>query len=107
MTKAYKNAFNCKKCPASNDKNGCPAWTELSFQEMSTGQIKPIHDCVFQLMPIMFIEMIKASNRPAAAIEATKNEIAAQFNQLAQIIPGVTQHFMHLIEHEEKGHGNS
>lgn len=42
--------------------------------------------CWFQAMPIFFTETLRASNRPAAAIESTRNEISRGFQHLTEAV---------------------
>jgi len=69
----YKNPFECKECPES--EKGCPCWTELLETNIQTGEERITKDCLFRLMPRLIVEVIKASNRPAAAIESTRNAL--------------------------------
>jgi len=62
----YKNAWKCQKCPESNDEKGCPGWTELIEMNVETGQERVTKECLFQMMPRLMVEVIKASNRPCA-----------------------------------------
>lgn len=69
----YKDPFNCKDCPES--EKGCPCWTEIVETNIQTGEERITKDCLLKLMPRLLIEVIKASNRPAAAIESTRNAL--------------------------------
>lgn len=86
----YKNAWNCRRCPQRNDENGCPAWIEYT-QENAHGEQRTQKECLFQALPVFLVEVIKASNRPAAAIESTRNELAEQLQQGFGAIGGVMQ----------------
>ena len=46
-------------------------------QDADTGETRIERMCGWTAMPIFLTEVIKASNRPAAAVESTRNEIAA------------------------------
>lgn len=74
----YKNAWNCRKCPQRNDESGCPAWVEYMQENTATGEQRLRKECLFQALPVFMIETIKAANRPAAAMESTRNELAQQ-----------------------------
>ena len=74
------------KCPESTQ--GCPCWTELVMENLESGESKVVKDCLFRLLPGIMIEVIKASNRPAAAIEATRDDLV---NSLGAIAHGVGQ----------------
>lgn len=49
------------------------------------GEEKTVGECIFQALPKLMVELIKASNRPAAAIESTRNEIVKGFATLATL----------------------
>ncbi len=83
---SFSNAFKCKKCPESNGKEGCPCWTELIQTNIATGEHKTTKNCIFQLMPMLLVEVIKASNRPAQEISSTKNEIAKGFKNITNVM---------------------
>lgn len=85
-----KNAFNCSKCPGKSGDGGCPAFWETTWTNPS-GEVKLIKDCAFAQMPLYFIELIKAANRPAAAIESTRNEIVGGFAALVEAARHVKQ----------------
>lgn len=82
----YRHAFECRKCPKRNDSEGCPAWWEWVEANPVTGDERLRRDCGWQAMPSFLTEVIKASNRPAAAVESTRNEIATGFGRLAQML---------------------
>jgi len=83
---AYKKAFQCKKCPQRNDEEGCPVWWEFMQMNVATGEERLEKMCGFQAMPIFLIEVIKASNRPAAAIESMRNSMMASMNETLPVI---------------------
>ncbi|MDD3493691.1 MAG: hypothetical protein PHZ19_09380 [Candidatus Thermoplasmatota archaeon] len=76
-------------CPRTNNqaaKSFCPAWSEgIVWQNPQTGEEKVMH-CAFEALMPALIEVIKASNRPAAAIETTRNEIVKGFQSLAGLM---------------------
>ena len=80
--KEYKNAFSCKKGKCF-ENDSCPCWTELLETNIETGKERINKSCLFQLLPMMLVEVIKGSNRPAEAIESTRNEIVKGFTALA------------------------
>ena len=81
----YKNAFRCKKCPECNDENGCPMWWETIWEKPS-GEVKIIKACGYTQLPLYLIELVKASNRPAAAIESFRNEMVKGQNKFFNLI---------------------
>ncbi len=80
----YKNAFNCKKCPQTNTENGCPCWLEVAEQNTQTGEQRIQKLCVFAYFPVLMIELIKASNRPAAEISAMRVEFVNGFQNIGE-----------------------
>lgn len=82
---SFKNANRCEACPKRNDEEGCPYWWEWVETNMSNGQERLRKQCGKQAMQIFMVEVIKASNRPAAAVESTRNEIVNGFERLADI----------------------
>lgn len=73
-------------CPRNNDPKAgkyCPAWTEYAETNIQTGEERLKKECMFQAMPRFLIECVKASNRPAAAMESSRNEIAKGFQELS------------------------
>lgn len=84
--KFYRNAMNCKKCPGTNDENGCPWWTEYFETNVVTQEVRTEKGCMGQLFPKMMMHVISASNRPAAAIESVRNVIFDGFNGVSQVI---------------------
>lgn len=82
----YKNAFNCKKCPERNDEQGCPVWWEVVECNLQTQEERLVKACGFSLLPKYLTEVIKASNRPAAAVESCRNEIAQGFGNLVGLM---------------------
>jgi hypothetical protein len=53
----------------------------------ATGEERAVRGCFYQVMPRLMVEVIKASNRPAAAIESTRNEIVIGLARLAGAMP--------------------
>lgn len=82
----YKNAMNCKKCPQSNGPEGCPAWVEYVETNVADGSIRTTRECFYQAMPKMMQHVICASNRPAAAIESTRNALVNALNGMGKIL---------------------
>ena len=82
--KEYKNAFSCKKGKCFEDTS-CPCWTELIETNIQTGKERINKSCLFQLLPTMMVEVIKASNRPAEVMESVRNEIVNGFNKLSML----------------------
>ena len=75
-----EDALNCSRCP----KEGCPLWWKTSWTN-AAGEMKLEESCGLTQLPLYLTEVVKASNRPAAAIESARNEIAKGFGALGQI----------------------
>lgn len=94
----YKDAFKCSRYKVGRVCD-CPAWLEL-LERNDKGEERITKDCSFKLMPRMMIEVIKASNRPAAAIESTRNEIVRGFQNLSATIALVGPQDGKALEHK-------
>lgn len=79
----YRNAWNCKRCPQRADADGCPAWVEYMQENVASGEQRLHKECLFQALPVFLTEVIRASNRPAAAVESVRNELAQGLGALA------------------------
>lgn len=83
----FKKAFACSKgkpCPESNGEDGCPNWTEIVMENTQTGETKVNKGCAPQLMQTLMVEVIKASNRPAAEMGEIRHSLIDGFQALAQ-----------------------
>lgn len=84
-----------RKCPRTSDpkaKHFCPLWYEegIVYENVRTGETMT-QQCGARLLYPSLIEVIKASNRPAASIDKVATEIATGFAQLGvalQIVDG-------------------
>lgn len=75
------------RCPRNNDPERgayCPAWTEYAETNAATGEERVTKECMFQALPRFMVEVVRASNRPAAAVESTRNELAKGFAEVTQ-----------------------
>ena len=93
----YKNAWKCHKCPESNTEKGCPCWTELIEVNAETGQERVNKNCLFQLMPNLLIEVIKASNRPAAEMSAMRGDVINKIQQLSHVVVKTFPEIIHKV----------
>lgn len=71
----------CKKCVQyPGEKYTCPAWigAEAGYMEtnVQTGEDRLVTGCFYQVMPKLMIHVVKASNRPAAAMQDLRNKLA-------------------------------
>lgn len=69
--------------------DGCPLWWVTRWTNGS--EEKEIAQCGLVQLPHYLTEVIKASNRPAAAIESTRNEIAVGLARVAESIPRLAE----------------
>ena len=97
----YKNSFKCHKCPQSSGEDGCPAWNEIIMTNVQTGEDKIVKGCHFQVMPLIMVESIKASNVSTNTFAAIKNEVARGYSVLAQALPGFVKQLADRTEKDE------
>ncbi len=72
----YKNAFNCKKCPQSDDENGCPMWWSQVWTDSVNGEQRAVDGCGYVMLPHTVINMVRSTNKAAGEISAMKEEVA-------------------------------
>ena len=77
----YQGAFECDDCPMNSDATrgrACPMWWETVWNKPSVSgmETKVVKACGYTQLPEFLVEVIKASNRPAAQISGVQNEIA-------------------------------
>lgn len=86
--KRTANPQTCERCPHRHDPAGCPCWIseQAGFVETNpaSGEERFITGCFYQVIPRLMCAVIAASNRPAAAIEGTRNEISHGLALIAQ-----------------------
>lgn len=75
-------------------------WWELVMQNPGTGEEKLTKDCGYQLMPMLLVEVIKASNRPAAAMESMRNGLIHALNNGFQRMIAVSAQVAQLVKDE-------
>jgi hypothetical protein len=80
----------CEPCPQRYSEHGCPCWIDESYglieTNIATGEERLITGCYYAVMPRLFKHVIAASNRPAAAVEDTRNEIVKGFSRVARVL---------------------
>ena len=80
----FKKAFKCQQYQGKDGKPcDCPAWTGIVETNLITGEVRNKEDCLYKMLPSLMVEVIKASNRPAAAVESCRNEIAQGLKRIA------------------------
>lgn len=81
-----------RPCPRTSNpeaKHYCPAWSAgVVYRHDVTGEERVVN-CAFEALMPALTQVIAASNRPAAAIEATRNEIAEGLGRVAQAMAQV------------------
>jgi len=85
----YKKAFKCSSCPESNTEKGCPMWWEFMQTNNVSGEEKLQKMCGYQALPTFLIEVIKASNRPAAVMESARNDMIEAVTRIPQQINAI------------------
>jgi hypothetical protein len=86
FSKNKNGCFDCDKCPRNNDpKLGrfCHLWWETQWTNAS-GETRIEKTCGLRQLPLYLTEVIKASNRPAAAVESMRNEMSRGLFAIAQ-----------------------
>ncbi|MGI9297770.1 MAG: hypothetical protein ACR2QC_07720 [Gammaproteobacteria bacterium] len=86
MARNHKAAFRCRKCPANGNPDrglSCPLWWETVWTKPDGGQ-EVIKSCGYEQLPLYLIEVVKASNRPAAAVESMRNQVLGGLAKFAQ-----------------------
>jgi len=81
-------------CPRNNDPEKgayCPAWVEYTEHNHQTGEDRVTKECSFTALPKFMAHTLSAANRPAAAIEQTRNELVSGFSQVAQTLQNIPQ----------------
>ena len=90
MFSKHPTTNTCEKCPNRYKPEGCPCWIDKTAGFMKTniqtGEEDFITGCFYQVVPFLMIEVVKASNRPAAVMESVRNEIANGFSKVASVI---------------------
>lgn len=88
-----------RECPRTANpeaKNYCPAWSDgVAWCNEETSEEKIVH-CAFEAMMPAMVQVIKASNRPASEIEATRNELAKGFQHVGKALDAAMQ-----LEHDK------
>lgn len=82
---SFKKAFKCSKCPESNSSEGCPCWTELTMVN-DNGEHRIDKNCLFQMMPMLMVEVIKSTNISSEHSSVARNEIVKGFSNLINTV---------------------
>jgi len=93
----YQGAFECHNCPCNADpENGraCPAWWETIWTQGEGSSVKQRlrKGCGLAQLPDFLLEVVKASNRPAAQVSNLQNEIAEGLGRInTSVVVGFTK----------------
>ena len=83
-----KRAHQCYRCPkdgAGDNSNGCPKWWKTVQTNIQTGEVKVWEECGDVQIATYLTEVIKASNRPAAAVESMRNEMVVGLGKIVEV----------------------
>ena len=81
---SFKGAFQCSNCPRSNnpdDARSCPAWWEMIEKNDVTSAERVTKDCAFLLMPRLFAETMRFSQRAAACAITAREDLLKEFDR--------------------------
>lgn len=88
MMRKKRHPKTCAKCPHAFRAEGCPLWidAENGFMEtnVQTGETRILEGCFPQVFPKIMAHVVRAANRPAAALESWRNEMVNGFAQIGQ-----------------------
>lgn len=90
-SKSYKRAFECKKCPQSNDENGCPNWIEVRQINNISKEERMLAGCGYQMVPYMLNEINVQIPRAAHEVSALREEVSTKVATAAALYMKATQ----------------
>jgi hypothetical protein len=73
----------CGMCPMNDDPakgRWCPNWIK-TVEENAAGEARIAEGCLSHELPRFLIQVIRASNRPAAAFEKARNAVAGRLEK--------------------------
>jgi hypothetical protein len=83
----FANSGKCHECPGNSGPQGCPDW--IAYVETDTsGAQRLTEECGRQAWPVFMGHVLAASNRPAAAIESTRNALVETLNGMGAALQG-------------------
>lgn len=83
--KNYKNAFNCKKCPGTDDETGCPNWWRWE-EKNDKGEARIVEECGFSAGKYFEVQRLNNTRFVVDNVVATKNSIAETGQKLLQFL---------------------
>lgn len=86
--KPKRHPLTCGPCPHKFNEDGCPFWLRAELGVVETkpdGETRVFSGCQFYdgLLVRWLSHVIAAANRPAAAVESMRNEVAEGFEKMA------------------------
>lgn len=86
----FKNAFKCKNCPESSNRDGCPCWWEIPWENAETGEIQMRKGCILSQdigLPIVqaVVRAAHIASEHASVVRNSFDNGFAQLNKLATI----------------------
>lgn len=82
MVKKYKCPFNRKTCMEGE----CALWREFMIENVVTGEIKSVSNCILRQLPDMLIDLIKNTVGLQAATESFRNETVKRQDAFLSVI---------------------
>jgi hypothetical protein len=99
------NPNTCKFCPYKYEE-GCPDWVDESWglveTNIQTGETRLTTGCLKHIIVRTLGQMFAACNRPAAAIESTRNEIVVGFTKVAEALNKQQEYINNNLRIEKK-----
>ena len=71
----YKNAFNCKRCPGTDDETGCPDWWRWE-EKNEKGEARIVEQCGRAAAKHFEIQRLNNTRFTVDNVVATRNTIA-------------------------------
>jgi hypothetical protein len=72
---------------------------------LQTGEERLLTGCFYEIIPKLMVHVIRASNRPAAAMESFRNEVVTGLGNIVHAFQGKPVVVTRLIEGEGKEDG--
>lgn len=84
MPRLTPHPETCERCPNRYSKRGCPCWIgpEAGIFEtnIETKEERLVTGCFYQVVVRLMSHVVRASNRPAAAVESFRNELVERLD---------------------------
>jgi hypothetical protein len=81
----YKNAFNCKRCPGTDDETGCPDWWRWE-EKNEKGEARIVEQCGRAAAKHFEIQRLNNTRFVVDNVVATKNAIAETGQKLIHVL---------------------